>query len=218
MFPTISDYTDLPDGSKLLKTLYEMSLNKLAWDIVANENAADLVSHVRKLVGTLGRAPLVWKYDNGSAFKSDAFQAFLAEHKIIPFPIPPRAPWVNGRTERDNQEIQNWLLPLQGRAVSREELERELNEGILMLNCIKPRAVLGFKRSTEVYQNCLGVADMEREHLALDLYCTKQGMALDCEKVSWAIHRRAVRAVLKKWMLLEEWEEEPEGAGICQQN
>jgi transposase InsO family protein len=213
-----SDYTDLPEGSKLLKTLDEKSLNKLAWDTVASENAEELVSHARKLVEALGRAPLVWKYDNGSAFKSGAFQAFLAEHKIIPFPIPPRAPWVNGRTERDNQEIQNWLLPLQGRTVSREELARELNEGMLMLNCIKPRAVLGFKRSAEVYLNCLGVADMDRDHLALYLYCVKQGMAPDCEKVSWAIHRRAVRAVLKKWTLLEEWEAEPEDARICQQN
>jgi len=213
-----SDYTDLPEGSKLLKTLDERSRNKLAWDIVVSENAEELLTHARALVKTLGRAPLVWKYDNGSAFKSMAFQAFLSEHKIIPFPIPPRAPWVNGRTERDNQEIQNWLLPLQGREVSREELMLELNEGMLMLNCIKPRAVLGFKRSAEVYLDCCGVADTDRECLALDLYCVKQGMAPDCEKVSWAIHRRAVRAVLKKWMLLEEWEEEPEDARICQQN
>ena len=209
-----SDYTDLPDGSKLLKTLDEMSLNKLAWDTVRSENAEELLLHAQTLVKTLGRAPLVWKYDNGSAFKSEAFQVFLAEHKIIPFPIPPRAPWVNGRTERDNQEIQNWLLPLHGRTVSREELARELNEGMLMLNCIKPRAVLGFQRSAEVYLNCCGVVDMDREWLALDLYCIKQGMSEDCENVSWAIHRRAVRAVLKKWMLLEEWEEEPEDAGF----
>ena len=87
-----------------------------------------------------------------------------------------------------------------------------------MLNCIKPRAVLSFQRSAEVYLNCRGVADADREHLALDLYCIKQGMAPDCEKVSWAIHRRAVRAVLKKWQLLEEWEEVPEDARICQQN
>ncbi len=169
----------------MLPSIYTRNLNTTAWDTVASENAEELVSHARRLVGTLGRAPLVWKYDNGSAFKSGAFQAFLAEHKIIPFPIPPRAPWVNGRIERDNQEIQNWLLPLQGRAVSREELARELNEGMLILNCIKPRAVLGFKRSAEVYLDCLGVADMDREHLALDLYCIKQGMAPDCEKVSW---------------------------------
>ena len=213
-----SDYTDLPEGSKLLKTLDEMSRNKQAWDIVASENAEELVLHARNLVETLGRAPLVWKYDNGSAFKSDAFQAFLAEHAIIPFPIPPRAPWVNGRTERDNQEIQNWLLPLQGRTVGQEELARELNEGMWMLNCIKPRAVLEFKRSAEVYLDCRGVAEADREGLALDLYCIKQEMAPDCEKVNWAIHRRAVRAVLKKWMLLEEWEAEPEDAGICQQN
>jgi len=43
-------------------------------------------------------------------------------------------------------------------------------------------------------------------------------MAPDCERVSWGIHRRAVRAVLKKWQLLEEWEEVPKDAGICQQN
>ena len=105
---------------------------------------------------------------------------------------------MNGRTERDNQEIQNWLLPLHGRTISQEELSLELNEGMLMLNCVKPRAVLGFQRSAEVYLNCLGVADMDREHLALDIYCAKQKMAPDCEKVSLAIHRRAVKSRLEE--------------------
>jgi len=213
-----SDYTDLPEGSKLLKTLDEMSIYKLGWDIVDCESAEELVKHAEGIVESMGRAPLVWKFDNGGAFKSEAFQNFLAEHKIMPYPIPPRAPWVNGRTERDNQEIENWLLVLEGREISREELRREIDEGMLMLNYVKPRAVLGYRKSAEVYLNGAGVTEeMDRERLALNLEDAKCQLGWNGWTENRRIHRKAVRQVLLKWTLMEEWEEVPEDARICQQ-
>ena len=209
-----SDYLDLPGGGKLLKTLDERSRYKLGWDIVVSENAEDLVAHAEEIVESMGRAPLVWKYDNGSAFKSELFQDFLKEYGIIPYPIPPRAPWVNGRTERDNQEIENWLLALEGRDISREELRREINEGMLMLNYVKPRWVLGYHKSADVYFNSDGVEEMDREWLALDLEDLKCQLGWMGGKENWRIHRKAVRKLLLKWTLLEEWEEVPEDARI----
>jgi len=209
-----SDFLELPGGGKLLKTLDEMSRYKLGWDIVASESAEALVEHAEAVVESMGCAPLVWKYDNGSAFKSKVFQEFLKEHSIIPYPIPPRAPWVNGRTERDNQEIENWLLPLEGREISREELRREINEGMLMLNYVKPRSILGFRKSAEVYFNDDGVADMDREWLALNLEDIKCQLGWNGWTENWRIHRKAVRQLLIKWTLLEEWEEIPVDARI----
>jgi len=209
-----SDFKDLPGGWKLLKTLDEMSRYKIGWDILDSESAEVLVKHARELVESMGRTPLVWKFDNGGAFKSEAFQAFLKEQSIIPFPIPPRAPWVNGRTERDNQEVANWLLPLEGREITREKLQRDLDEGMLMLNYVKPRAVLGYRKSADVYFNTPGVEEMDREWLKLDVDGAKCELKWDFGKENWNIHRKAVRAVLKKWMLLEEWEEIPKEVRI----
>jgi len=212
-----SDFLAVP-GGKLLKTLDEMSRYKLGWDIVDSESAEALVKHARGIVEAIGRAPLVWKFDNGGAFKSEAFQNFLAEHKIIPYPIPPRAPWVNGRTERDNQEIENWLLALEGREVRREELRRDIDEGMLMLNYVKPRAVLGYRKSADVYLNGDGATEkMDREWLALNLENEKCKLGWNGWTENRRIHRKAVRQVLLNWTLMEEWEEIPKDARICQQ-
>ncbi len=213
-----SDFLELPGGGKLLKTLDEMSRYKLGWDMVDSESAGELVKHAGGIVDAVGRAPLVWKFDNGGAFKSEVFRDFLAARKIIPYPIPPRAPWVNGRTERDNQEIENWLLALEGREISREELRREIDEGMLMLNYVKPRAVLGYRKSAEVYLNGNGVTEeMDRECLALNLEDAKCQLGWNGRTENRRIHRKAVRQVLLKWTLMEEWEEVPEDARICQQ-
>jgi len=209
-----SDYFDLPGGGKLLKTLDERSRYKLGWDMVKSENAAELVKHAGEVVESMGRAPLVWKYDNGSAFKSELFQEFLNRRSIIPYPIPPRSPWVNGRTERDNQEIENWLLALEGREIGREELRREVDEGMRMLNYVKPRWVLGYRKSAEVYFNDDGVEEMDREWLALNLEDIKCQLGWTGWRENWRIHRKAVRKLLLKWTLLEEWEEVPKDARI----
>ena len=212
-----SDFLAIP-GGKLLKTLDEMSRYKLGWDIVDSESAEALVKHARAIVESIGRAPLVWKFDNGGAFKSEVFRNFLEEHKIMPYPIPPRAPWVNGRTERDNQEIENWLLALEGREVSREELRRDIDEGMLMLNYVKPRAVLGYRKSAEVYLNGdPAKEEMDREWLALNLENEKCKLGWNCWTENWRIHRKAVRQVLLNWTMMEEWEEVPKDARICQQ-
>jgi len=187
-------------------------------DLVRSEQAVAVIDHAQSILDRMKRAPLVWKYDNGSAVKSDAVQTFLAEHKIIPYPIPPRAPWVNGRTERDNQEIQNWLLALEGREISREELRREIDEGMLMLNYVKPRAVLDYRKSAEGYLNGDAVTEeMDREWLALNLEDEKCKLGWNGWTVNQRIHRKAVRQLLLRWTLMEEWEEVPEDARICQQ-
>lgn len=196
-----SDFTELPGGRKLLKTLDEYSRFKPGWDICP-ETAEAVVAHAQGLIACLGRAPLVWKYDHGSAFMSGKFQEFLREHGIIGYATQRRAPWTNGRTERDNREIKNWLIPVVDEATD-VELEREVREGILMLNNLKPRAVLGFKTSASVYYNCKGIEHLDRQGISEMLEEVKSSMApLKGER----LHRKAVRELLKRLGLYEEWE------------
>lgn len=192
-----SDFVVQPDGRKLLKTLDEASRYRLAWDASTGkgETAADVVRHARRLIERMGRAPLVWKYDHGSGFTSKAFQALLAERGIAGYPIPPRAPWANGRTERDHQEIKNWLAPIKDAAA----LEREIDDGMLMLNFVKPRAVLGYKTSAQAYFDDVGVPEFKKIAFRDSLRSRLAGSEDE------RLRRREIRAILAELGLYEEW-------------
>lgn len=196
-----SDFTEVPGKRKLLKTLDEHSRYRPGWDICP-ETAEAVVAHAEGLVACMGRAPLVWKHDHGSAFMSGEFQAFLRRHGIIGYATQRRAPWTNGRTERDNREIKNWLIPV-GDDVSDSELEKEVRDGMLMLNDLKPRAVLGFKTSASVYHSCNGIGHLDRQEIRRMLEEIKSSLApLKGER----LHRKAVRELLKRLGLYKEWE------------
>jgi transposase InsO family protein len=200
------DFVELPDGRKLLKTMDEASRYRLAWDIAPKgETAEAVVKHARRLIERMGRAPLVWKYDHGSGFMSKAFRALLAEHGIAGYPIPARAPWANGRTERDHQEIRNWLAPLKD--VAGEALEKEIDDGMLMLNFVKPRAVLGYRTSAKAYFEDAGVKDLIRIEFREQL---KERLAGSEDE---RLRRREIRAILAGLGLYEEWLQDGTGSG-----
>lgn len=199
-----SDFTELPGKSKLLKTLDEMSRFKLAWQIEPSETAASVVEHARDLIGRMKRMPLVWKFDHGSAFMSREFQTFLADNEIVPYAIPPRAPWANGRTERDNKEIKNWLIPFENQKLDRAELDREIDDGMLMLNYVKPRAVLGFRTSAAVYFAKPEIEVLDRQRFIAELVELKN--QFNESRFRERVHRKAVRMLLQKWGLYAEWE------------
>jgi Integrase core domain len=211
-----SDFTKLGWGWLLLKTMDEMSGYVLGWDLVRSEGSMATLAHAESILARMGRAPLVWKYDHGSAFKSDLFQELLEEHRIVPYPIAPRSPWVNGRTERDNQEVHNWLLQLADLDLSREALDRDIDEGMLVRNYIKPRASQGFRKSAEVYFDedaKLGVDGEVRGWLAQGIVDQKCELGVADPEVVYEIrksgerkHRKAVRLALQKMGLYEEWD------------
>lgn len=218
-----SDFTDIGWGWLLLTTMDEMSGYVLGWDLVRSESSLAVIEHAEAILARMGRAPLVWKYDHGSGFTSDVFQGLLEYHEIIPYPIAARSPWVNGRTERDHQEVHNWLIPLAGRDVSREELDREIDEEMLVRNFIKPRACLGFRKSAGVYFSDDAMLDAEakvREWLAQGVREEKCMLGVSDPEQVYEIaksgerkHRRAVRTGLEKLGLYEEWDTAaPEGA------
>jgi len=209
-----SDFVRIGWGWLLLKTLEEMSGYVLGWDLVKSENAAAVLEHAESILERMGRAPLVWKYDHGSAFTSEAFQGLLEHDQIVPYPIAPHSPWVNGRTERDHQEVHNWLIPFEGRELSREELEREIDEGMWVRNFIKPRACLGFRKSAELYfseETALTAAKEIRGWLAQELAEQKALLGVpdpaevyEIKKSGERLRRKAVRTALQKLGLYEE--------------
>lgn len=205
-----SDFMDLPGGRHLLRTLDETSRFRLGWDVLAAETATATVRHGEDLLRRMGHVPLVWKYDHGSQFTSHAFQGFLSYYQIVPFPIPPQAPWVNGRTERDNREIENWLIPVWEKGLSDAELERDVDEGMWMLNYIKPRMVLEYQTSAQVYfAKESPVEEGIREYALDQLQQIKDRLwPMSGER----LQRKAVRMWLQQMGVYEEWEEIPKDA------
>lgn len=211
-----SDFTHIGWGWLLLRTLDEHSGYILGWDLVKSENSIAVLEHAQSIVESMGRGPLVWKYDHGSAFTSDVFQCFMEGEGIVPYPIAPRAPWTNGRTEREHQEIQNWLLPLAGQELGKAELERDIADGMLARNFVKPRACLGFRKSAEVYfckDAELNLDEELRGWLAQEIINAKGELgAADPEEVyeikrkEERRHRKAVKVALNKLGLYEEWD------------
>jgi len=211
-----SDFTRLGWGWLLLTTIDEHSGYILGWDLVKSEQAMAVLDHAQSILDRMGRAPLVWKYDHGSAFTSDVFQGLLESYEIVPYPIAAHSPWVNGRKERDHQEVHNWLIPLAGREASREELEREIDEEMLVRNFIKPRACLGFRKSAEVYFSKDAELDADEEvrgWVAQGISDEKSALGVpdpdevyEIKKSGERKHRKAVRLALQKLCLYEEWD------------
>lgn len=214
-----SDFVRLGWGWLLMRTIDEMSGFRLGWDLCRGETAQAAVAYARSIVKRMGRAPLVWKYDHGSAFTSKAFQDFLAELRIVPYPTQPHAPWTNGRVERDHQDIHAWLIPLvlAGQEPSHQTLEKEIDEGMLTFNYVKPRAVHGFRKSAEVYfsKEMELVIDEDVRDRLHGVIC-EIAFSLGAEESSRLkrrtreqLHRKTVRLALQRLKLYEEWDTAP---------
>lgn len=213
-----SDFVRLGWGWLLMRTNDEMAGYRLGWDLCRGETAQAVLAHARSIAKRMGRLPLTWKFDHGSAFTSAAFQRFLAEHGIVPYPTQPHAPWTNGRVERDHQDVHTWLIPVvlahAGKEPSREELEREIDDGMLTFNYLKPRATLGFRKSAEVYfseEAALGSEEDVRGRLAHAICDAAFELGSeDCGRIKRRtrehLHRRTVRIALQRLGLYHEWD------------
>lgn len=204
-----SDFWDkLPGGRHLITTLDEMSDYRVGWEGPVAETAEVVVRHAEGCIRRMEQAPLVWKYDHGTQFTSKRFQQLLADYRIVAYPIPCRSPWVNGRNERDHQEIQRWMIPVPADIMD-EALEKEADEGMRMLNFIKPRQCLGYRTSAEVYFTAPGIEDIDREAFIRSIEYLKLDMGGHSGE---RLHRRAVRLALQQWRLYEEWDVQPREA------
>ncbi len=211
-----SDFVRLGWGWLLMRTIDEMSGFRLGWDLCRGETAEAAVAHARSIIQRMGRMPLVWKYDHGSAFTSKAFQDMLDGLRIVAYPTQPHAPWTNGRVERDHQDVHAWLIPLiaAGEEPSRQVLEADIDEGMLTFNYVKPRAVHEFRKSAEVYfdeKAALVIDEGMRDRLHSVIFEIAMSLgAEDAEKMKRRtreqLHRKTVRLALQRLGLYEEWD------------
>ena len=101
-----------------------------------------------------------------------------------------------------------------GQEPAQEVLDREVDEGMLMFNFIKPRAVHGFRKSAEVYfseEAVLDAAEAMRVRLAQKI--SDVAFALGSEECGRKrrrsreqLHRRTVRVALERLGLYHEWD------------
>jgi transposase InsO family protein len=203
------DFKELPGKRCLIHTIDEASGYRLGWKVCQTPTAEAALEHMKEVIQNTGKVPLVWKFDHGPAFMSRVLQTFLSQNEVLPYPIPPRAPWVQGRIERDHLEIQNWLNPVEKQDLSWEALEQEIQEGMLMLNFVKPRATLGFRTAAEVYHNLDGFEEEKRESFRRRVEQLKFQLG---PKGGERLHRKAVRAALQEFGLYQEWLDSPSEA------
>ena len=96
--------------------------------------------------------PLVVKHDRGTEFDSRVFQDMLQELKIVALPSPGAWPRYNGKHERWNKDIQQWLIPAAQGHLDPDQVLEEVDLAIEDLNEIKPRRKLGWRTPLEVYK------------------------------------------------------------------
>lgn len=193
-----SDCTETDTGKLLVRTIDEKTGFTLGYDTVRSENADEITKHAEDIIARFGKAPLIWKYDNGPAFKSSKFGKLLIQHKIISYPIHRRSPWTNGRTECSHKDVHRWLIPAEAKELTGNEFMKDLGEGVLMLNYLKPRAVLGYETAARAYFNDRGVTEADRVKL------WKEVENIHKKFVEYK-HRKIVRVAMQNVGLYEEW-------------
>lgn len=165
-------------------------------------------------------APLFLKSDLGSEFRGDAFQEMLRRHRIIPLPNPPWRPPYNGKHERMNRDVRQWLLPFAEDLPTREEVFRDVGAALLDHNQVRTREAYGYRKPQELFLNGPR-ANVPREALyarweALKdriLAPRKGGGGIICEpRDVWEAYRIAAVVVLKEWKLVRYFQagERPE--------
>ena len=85
--------------------------------------------------------PLVFKYD--LEFDVPQFENLLLSHKVVPLPNPPNYPQFNGKNERANKDVQQWLgLFGDEQFWTTQELREELDICFEGLDELEERAIL----------------------------------------------------------------------------
>lgn len=198
--------SDGTKGGVLLKTLDESSLYKLGWDLVEGEKPESVLAHIKGILASTEARPLIWKFDRGSAFRNKDVRNLLTEHGIVPYYTARRTPWTNGRTENDNGKILKWLAAGPSRYGSGETLRRDIDEGIFMLNFIRPRPVLGYRTSATAHFRGLRATEAGRADLRAYLEARKDRFA---GRGGESRRRKAIRTWLQRSGLYQEWDTLP---------
>jgi hypothetical protein len=139
-------------GERLIRMQYEFSRFELQHESRKSWPDEEVVRWTERLFAEL-EMPYLLKHDQGSEFRSGRFQDMLRANKILPLPSPFRKPQYNGKHERGNGFIQDWMIPLARQGLTREEWLNEVAEVSEDLNELRPRGIFGYRTPLEVYSS-----------------------------------------------------------------
>jgi hypothetical protein len=151
--PDVAHSVDLlfaPLGQRLLRLQDEFARYELQHESRPAWLTEDVTRWVER-VFMEWKPPFVMKHDRGGELRSDYFQAMLRANKVIALPSPARRPQYNGKHERQNQHVQDWLHPLARSGLTRDEWLNEMRLASEDLNELRPRGILGNRTPHQVY-------------------------------------------------------------------
>jgi transposase InsO family protein len=142
---------DFPGGAKryLVRILDECTRLTLRKALTDHKGAGMGYVFVRDHLRA-GQCPLLFKYD--WEFAVPQFEQLLLDHRIVPLPSPRRYPQHNGKMERSNKDVQQWLGVFDGCDFwGYNELETELGFCFEQLDDVEARAMFGGRTRRQAY-------------------------------------------------------------------
>jgi transposase InsO family protein len=147
-----ADFIYVEPAGRALRVQDEASRCVLGFELKEAWTDIDVTRFVNDAIKLCG-APLFFKHDLGSEFTSGVFQAMLRANRVISLPNPPYYPKANGKHERTNQAVRQWLLPLYAKFPSKEDVISEMRLALLDHNQDRKKEILGNRTPQEVYMN-----------------------------------------------------------------
>ncbi|OGR61317.1 MAG: hypothetical protein A2X34_04535, partial [Elusimicrobia bacterium GWC2_51_8] len=138
-------------GKKFFILLFmdEASRFYLGWYIFnAPPTGNDVTDCLRDILERYEARPFIIKSDRAKVFSCAQWLGLLAENGITAHRIRPHCPQDQGVIERGMREIKTWL---RANKPACEELSACLDEGMFMLNFLKPKMVLNTATPAAVY-------------------------------------------------------------------
>lgn len=156
-----TDFIHLSGEGRSLRLQDEYSRYVLGFEMLRTWTGAGVARFVSDGFNQAG-APLVFKFDHGSELISEEVHAMLARRQVIELPSPLHWPRFNGKHERTNGAVRQWLLPLKTwmKTPSRPVLVDEMRDALVDHNEDRPKQVLGGRTPWEAYR--------DGERLAID--------------------------------------------------
>ena len=133
----------------ILVFIDEASRFYLGWYIfTARPTGNDVTDCLRDILARYEARPFIMKSDRAKVFLCAQWLGLLMRNGITPHKIRPHCPQDQGVIERGMREIKTWL---RANNPGSEELAVCLEEGMFMLNFLKPKIVLNAATPAHVY-------------------------------------------------------------------
>jgi transposase InsO family protein len=147
-----ADFIKVNPAGEVLRVQDERSRCVLGFEMKDPWTDIEVTRFVHQAIQRYG-APMFFKHDLGSVFTSGVFQAMLRAARVMALPNPPYYAPFNGKHERTNGSVRQWLLPLMAQFPTKEEIAAEMREALVDHNEDRRKDALGKRTPKDVYLN-----------------------------------------------------------------